>query len=133
VKKLRVLMAVQPAALARVVEHLLGDPREVAVVARVEEGRSLPRRAERSSPDVIVANARLLGREIGPAVAAVKDSSPLSKLIVISPFKDLAREARRCGADATLEEETLVRRLPGALKALAGGARTRTRRKGSPL
>ena len=126
-------MAVQPAALARVVEHLLGDLAQIAVVARVAEGRTLPRWAERSSPDVIVANARLLGREIGPAVAAVKGSSPLSKLIVISPFKDLAREARRCGADATLEEESLVRRLPGALKTLAGRAPTRTRRKGGPL
>ena len=129
VSKLRVLMAVRPAALARVIEHLLDGVDGLTVVERVTDGRGLPSRAARSAPDLIVANARILGREIGAAVAAIKASSPASELIVISAFEDLGREALQSGADLTVEEESLVRALPPALAKIATRSRAGTRGK----
>jgi DNA-binding NarL/FixJ family response regulator len=133
VRRLRVLMAVQPAALARVIGHLLDAAPEMRVVGSVMDRQALLRRAGRSAPDVIVANARVLGREIGAAVAAVKGSSPGSKLIVISAFEDLSHEARLNGADLTLEEESLVRALPRALRTVASRSRAGIPKRRSPL
>lgn len=41
----------------------------------------------------------------------MKRYSPGSKLILICPVKGLEQPARKCGADACLEEERLVGRL----------------------
>jgi len=65
----------------------------------------------RQFPDLIVVNVRPLRTRICRVVTAMKRHSPGSKLILICPVKGLEQPARKCGADACLEEERLVGRL----------------------
>ena len=52
-------------------------------------------------------------------VASIKQSSPLSKVILICPVEDLARMARKCGADACLKDEKLAGHLLRTARSLA--------------
>lgn len=109
--KVRVLVAVRPPALLRVIEHLLSNCPEIEVVASRSKGRRLAQATAAVLPELVVANGRLLGKEACQTIAEIKRSSPGSKLILISSVEGFAGAARRCGADACLDEEALVRRL----------------------
>jgi hypothetical protein len=101
-----------------VIDHLLRDC-SLQIVERVEDAALLPRRAACLSPDLIVAHPRALGKEPAGLVAAVRGSSPGSRLVLISSFVGPAPRLRCCGADALLEEEALVTRLLPTLLELA--------------
>lgn len=70
---------------------------------------ALQRDAARLAPDVIVTSARLLGRQGG--LQALRQFSPGSKLVVITCDADGGSDGERGVADASLEEEDLVRDL----------------------
>ena len=115
-RKIRVIVAVQPRSLLRVIEHLLGGQPELRIVARLSGNNRLSLTASAMLPELIIANARFLGRECRKAIPEIKRASPGSKLILLlCPFEGFARETRDCGADAYLEEEAIVRRLLPAL------------------
>jgi hypothetical protein len=78
----------------------------------------LERQAGRLLPELIVANVKPVSIGIPLAVASIKQSSPLSKLILICPV-DLARVARKCGADACLKDEKLGSHLLRTVRALS--------------
>jgi hypothetical protein len=80
---------------------------------------SLERQAGRLLPELIVANVKPVSIGIPRAVASIKQSSPLSKLILICPVEDLARVARKCGADACLKDEKLGSHLLRTVRALS--------------
>lgn len=113
--KTTVLVAVRPAPLSRVVEHLLRECPEVQIVARSSEFSGLAMRAARLLPDVIITNERLLGREPDEAVTEVRRRSPGSRVIVLRPGEDIAAE-RRCGANGYVSEQALVRRLKTTMR-----------------
>ena len=104
---IRVLVAVKPRALQRLIEYLFRNRPELKVVARVSDGGNLAPAIRRASPDLIVANSKLFGGEINGAVAALKRSHPESKLIVLCSVDGFAREVERRGADACLAEESV--------------------------
>ncbi len=120
--KTTVLVAVRPAPLSRVVEHLLRDCPEMQIVARSTEFTGLATRAARLLPDVIITNERLLGRAPGQAVTEVRRRSPESRVIVLRPGEGLAAE-RRCGAHGYISEHALVRRLTSTVRRIARGLR----------
>ena len=117
-RRIEVLVAVEPESLLKLIEHLLQRP-EFRVVKKLHEWPGLPKQAARLHPHLIITNARLLGNQAATVIADLKHSSPSSKVIVISFPHDLSRQARQWGADAYLREEHLVRRLvPTALNLL---------------
>jgi DNA-binding NarL/FixJ family response regulator len=115
-RQIEVLVAVEPEALLKLIEHLLQRP-EFRVVRKVHEWPELAKQTSRLHPRLVITNARLLGNQAASILSALKFSSPRSKVIFISFPHDLSRQARQWGADAYLKEESLVQRLvPTALK-----------------
>jgi len=110
VRKVSILV-VSPPALFQIIEYLLRGRPEFEVVGRLSGLRNMGQQASRLCPELIVANVKPVSTAVCQVVAAIKRSSPLSKLILICPARDLVTSARRCGADACLEQEELVQRL----------------------
>ena len=110
-QKVDVLVAVEPAPLLRVIEHLFRRRPEFRIVTRRSGGSALVRQASHLRPELIIFNMRLLGQEASKIIREVKLASPGSKLIVTGFLQGFRLHARECGADAYLEEEQLVRRL----------------------
>jgi hypothetical protein len=119
VRKVSILV-VGPPALSQIIEYLLRDRPEFEVVGRLSGLRSLGRQAGRLCPELIVANVKPVRTAVCQVVASVKRSSPSAKLILICPIRDFMACARRCGADACLEEEKLVGRLLRTAVTFAG-------------
>jgi hypothetical protein len=114
----RVLLAISSPDLVRVVEHLLADLPELEIVDRSTSILSLCRDAARLAPDVIVTSARLLGR--APGIADLRRFAPGSKLVVITHDTEWRPSEPRAGsADASLDEEDLVRGLLPILHTLS--------------
>jgi len=108
VRKVSILV-VSPPALSQIIKYLFRERPEFEVVGRLSGLRSVGQQVGRLCPELIVANVKPVRTAVCQVVAAIKRSSPLSKLILICPARDLITSARRCGADACLEPEELVR------------------------
>jgi hypothetical protein len=118
VRKVRVLI-VSPPALSQVIEYLFHDRPEFEVVGCLTGLRNVGQRVGRLCPELIVANVKPVRTAVYQVVASIKRLSPSSKLILICPAKDFMAVGRRCGADACLEQEKLVRRLLGTALAFS--------------
>lgn len=105
------ILVVSPPALSQIIEYLFRDRPEFEVVGRLSGLRSVGQQVGRLRPELIVANVKPVTTAVCQVVASIKRSSPLSKLILVCPARDFMTSARRCGADACLEHEELVRRL----------------------
>jgi len=117
VRKVRILI-VSPPALSQLIEYLFRGRPEFEVVGSLSRLGSTAR-VGRLYPELIVANVKPVRTGVCEVVASIKRTSPLSKLILICPARDFMTGARRCGADACLEQEQLVRRLLGTAWALS--------------
>jgi hypothetical protein len=111
-RKTTILIVGSP-ALSRLIVHLFHGRTQFEIVGTVSGVGGLGRRSGRCSseavmPELIFANVKPVTHEIGRVVASIKQSSPRSKLILICPVEDLARTARKCGADAALQDEKLT-------------------------
>jgi hypothetical protein len=106
-RKITILIVSSP-SLSRIIEHLFRGRPEFEVVGSLSGLEGLGPKAGRLLPELIVANVKPVSIRICRAVASIKQSSPLSKLILICPIEDLARVARKCGADACLKDEELA-------------------------
>ena len=113
------ILIVSPPALSQVIEYLFRDRPEFEVVGCLSGLRGMEQQAGRLCPELIVADVKPVRTAVYKVVASVKRSSPLSKLILICPAMDFMAVGRRCGADACLEQEQLVRRLLGTALALS--------------
>ena len=122
VRKVRILI-VSPPALSQVIEYLFRDRPEFEVVGCLSGLRSMGPQVRRLCPDLIVANVKPVRNAVYQVVASIKRSSPSSKLILICPAKDFMAVGRRCGADACLEQEKLVRGLLAMAWALSAHAK----------
>lgn len=118
--KVEILVAVEPAPLLRVIEHLFQRQSEYRIVARRRGGSALARQASHLRPELIIANMRLLGPGAAKIIPEVKHASPRSKLIVTGFPQGFGTHARKLGADAYLDEEHLVRRLVPTAQKLLG-------------
>jgi hypothetical protein len=125
VREVRILV-VSPPALSQLIEYLFRDRPEFKVVGSLSGLRSMGQQSGRLCPELIVANVKPVKTAVCQFVASIKRSSPFSKLILICPARDFMAGARRCGADACLEQEELVRRLLGTAWALSERAKPTT-------
>jgi hypothetical protein len=107
VRKIKILVVSSP-SLARVIGHLFRGRSEFEIIGAFRDLGSLEKQAERLLPDLILANVKPVSLGIRRAIATIKLSSPLSKLILICPLEELSRVARKSGADAYLKDEKLA-------------------------
>ncbi len=122
-RKIRVLIGSTP-ALSTLLGYLFDSRPEFHVVGCYSRARDLENAAARELPELIIASVKPVTTTAGSVAAAIKRSSPGSKLILIFPFRDLIGLARKSGADACLVHENLV---PGLIPAATGlSARNRT-------
>ena len=112
------ILVIGSPSLSRIIKHLFRGRPECEVVGTVSGLGNLERQAGRLLPELIVANVKPVSIGISRAVTSIKQSSPLSKLILICPI-DLARVARKCGADACLKDEDLGSHLLRTVRALS--------------
>ena len=130
------ILAVGPPALCQVIEYVFRGQREFEVVGSLGGLRSMGQEAGRLCPELIVASVKPVRTAVGEVVALIKRSSPSSKLILICPIREFMMGARKCGADACLEQEKLVSCLLGAAWALSErltpAAHSAPRRKWNP-
>jgi DNA-binding NarL/FixJ family response regulator len=110
-RKVKVLIAVEPLPLLRVIEHLFGGAPEIQIISRLHEAVHLVRQVRRLQPDLIIVNARLLGPGACQVFNQVKRASPHSKLILTDFSVGSPPPFRQWGVDVYLEEETLVKQL----------------------
>jgi AmiR/NasT family two-component response regulator len=101
-------MVAGPAALTGIIAELFGDRPEFDIVASVPGLRGLARKAARVAPDLIVVHIKPIGTSVCGMVESIKRASPRSRLLVICAVPDFMKDARRCGADACVEQEQLV-------------------------
>ena len=109
-RKVRVLI-VSPPALTQLIRHLFQGEPEFEVLRSLRGIGSLARRVARHPPELIVASVKPVGTGLCATALAIKQSSPLSKLILICPVSDLTGKAHKCGADSCLDQEKLVGQL----------------------
>jgi hypothetical protein len=121
-KKITILV-ISSRSFSRIIEHLFRDRSEFEVVGALSGLRSLGRHAGRLHPELIVANVKPVSVGICRVVDSIKQSSPSSKLILICPVEDLARVARKRGADACLKDEKLAGHLLRMARTLSGRPR----------
>jgi len=117
-RRVTILVAVEPAPLLRVIEHLFWRQLKFRIVARLSNGSAVPGQVSHLRPDFVIVNMRLLGQAAGTILRDVKIASPSSKLIVTGFPPGFGRDAHGWGADAYLEEEELVRRLVPTVQSL---------------
>jgi len=91
-----------------VIEYVFRGQREFEVVGSLVGLRSMGLEAGRLCPELIVASVKPVRTAVGEVVALIKRSSPSSKLILICPIREFMLGARKCGADACLEQEKVV-------------------------
>ena len=106
-RKTTILIVSSP-SLSRIILHLFRDRPEFEVVGTLSSLGSLGQQTRQFPPELIVANVKPMSIRICRVVAHIKRSSPISKLILICPVEDLARVARKCGADACLSDERVA-------------------------
>lgn len=117
-RKITILLLSSP-AMSKVIEHLLRGKPDFEVVGSIGGLKSLGQHAGQVLPEVIVADVKPVSAGVCRTAASIKQASPASKLILICPVLDFARGARKCGADACLNDEKLVCRLLPVARALA--------------
>jgi hypothetical protein len=104
-------LIVSPPALSQLIRHLFHGEPDFEVLRSLRGIKSLARRVAQQHPELIVASVKPVRTGLCATAFAIKQSSPLSKLILICPVSQLTSSARKCGADACLDQEKLVGRL----------------------
>jgi hypothetical protein len=113
------IVAFSSPPLARVIGHVFRGCAEFEVVGVVNDLDGLSRQAGQLLVDVVVADVKPVRSGVCKMVASIRQHSPLSKVILISPLEDLAWAMPEHGADACLRDEKLVGRLLRTARTLA--------------
>jgi hypothetical protein len=116
--KITILVVGSP-SFSRIVGHLFHGRSEFEVVGSSSSFSSLQRLDGRLLPELIVVNVKPVRSGICQAVAAIRRARPSAKMILSCPVEDLARMARKHGADACLMDEDLAGRLLRMARALS--------------
>jgi DNA-binding NarL/FixJ family response regulator len=122
--RVRVLIAIKPVSLLRVIEHLLAHDPSFQVVSCPDTAVAMMRQARESQPDLVIASMELLGGQLCATIGRLMKVSPRSKLIVTGFGAGEVLPAGSCGIDLYLEEEHLVRELLSNARRLTAAIRT---------
>lgn len=121
------VMVVGSPALSRIIGHLFASRPDFEVVGSSRGVKGLAPQAERLLPKLIVAGVKPVSSGVGSTVRAIRQASPLSKLILLCPVNTFVDSARRSGADACIDPEKLIAKLLPTASALSMGSRALSR------
>jgi DNA-binding NarL/FixJ family response regulator len=124
-----VLIAVEPPAFQRLIEHVLHGQSGFRVVGRSTASLSPAHAAARLTPDVIIVNHRLQRRERGDVLIDLRRVSPSSTLILLT--HSLGESAPPEAVDAWLPEDAVVRQLLPVIRKAAPRTTSHTLRPAS--
>jgi len=117
-RKTTILVIGSP-SFSRIVGHLFRGRSEFEVVGSSSSLDSLERQGGQFLPELIVVNVKPVSIGIRRALAAIKQARPSAKVILTCPVEELARLARKYGADAGLKDEDLAGHLLRMARALS--------------
>jgi DNA-binding NarL/FixJ family response regulator len=117
-KDFSVLIAVEPKAFHRLIEHVLHGHAGLRVVGSSYERTSSTLQAAQFAPDVIIVSTRVNGKEPRGVLADLKRSSPASTLVLLTHCSGGEPHQE---ADACLPECAVVKRLLPVIRKAARG------------
>jgi len=120
---IRVLIADDAPLFRRGLYVVLSTEPNIEVVAEAENGEEAIAKAEECAPDVVLMDVRMPRVNGIDAARAIRDSSPSTKIIMltVSDEDDDLYEAIKAGANSYLLKEVSVEEVPEAIRAVVQG------------
>ncbi|HWW52832.1 MAG TPA: response regulator transcription factor [Acidimicrobiales bacterium] len=120
---IRVLIADDAPLFRRGLSVVLSTEHNIEVVAEAENGEEAISKAEEFAPDVVLMDVRMPRVNGIDAARAIRDSSPSTKIIMltVSDEDDDLYEAIKAGANSYLLKEVSVEEVPEAIRAVVQG------------
>lgn len=120
---IRVLIADDSPLFRRGIYVVLSTEEQIDVVAEAENGEEAIAKAEEFAPDVVLMDVRMPRVNGIEAARAIRDSSPSTKIIMltVSDEDDDLYEAIKAGANSYLLKEVSVEEVPEAIRAVVQG------------
>jgi two-component system NarL family response regulator len=120
---IRVLIADDAPLFRRGLYVVLSTEKSIEVVAEAENGEEAVAKAEEFAPDVVLMDVRMPRVNGIDAARAIRDSSPSTKIIMltVSDEDDDLYEAIKAGANSYLLKEVSVEEVPEAIRAVVQG------------
>jgi two-component system NarL family response regulator len=120
---IRVLIADDAPLFRRGLYVVLSTEANIEVVAEAENGEEAITKAEECAPDVVLMDVRMPRVNGIDAARAIRDSSPSTKIIMltVSDEDDDLYEAIKAGANSYLLKEVSVEEVPEAIRAVVQG------------
>jgi len=120
---IRVLIADDSPLFRRGIYVVLSTEESIDVVGEAENGEEAISKAEEFAPDVVLMDVRMPKVNGIEAARAIRDSSPSTKIIMltVSDEDDDLYEAIKAGANSYLLKEVSVEEVPEAIRAVVQG------------
>ena len=120
---IRVLIADDSPLFRRGISVVLSTEEHIDVVGEAENGEEAIAKAEVFAPDVVLMDVRMPRVNGIDAARAIRDSSPSTKIIMltVSDEDDDLYEAIKAGANSYLLKEVSVEEVPEAIRAVVQG------------
>jgi len=120
---IRVLIADDSPVFRRGLRTVLSGEADIEVIAEAENGEEAIAKAEEHAPDVVLMDVRMPRINGIEAARAIRDSSPATKIVMltVSDDDDDLYAAIKAGANSYLLKELAVEEVPEAIRAAAKG------------
>lgn len=120
-KKIKVLLADDTLIAREGWKRILETADDVEIVGEATTAQETPRKVIMLKPDVLLMDLRWFGDDTAGQVAIkeIKKLSPKVKIIAITAYENLIRDARTAGADAALTKTFSREDLLGLIRELA--------------
>ena len=120
---IRVLIVDDHALFRRGLQMVLEGEKDIEVVGEANDGAEAIKQAESTSPDVVLMDVRMPKRTGIEATRAIKDTLPLTKILMltVSDEEEDLYEAVKAGATGYLLKEISIEEVANAIRAVVTG------------
>jgi DNA-binding NarL/FixJ family response regulator len=120
---IRVLIVDDHALFRRGLQMVLEGEKDIEVVGEANDGAEAIKQAESTSPDVVLMDVRMPKRTGIEATRAIKDTLPLTKILMLTISDEEADlyEAIKAGASGYLLKEISIEEVANAVRSVQAG------------
>jgi DNA-binding NarL/FixJ family response regulator len=120
---IRVLIVDDHALFRRGLQMVLEGESDIDVVGEANDGHEAIEKAEQTTPDVVLMDVRMPRRSGIEATRAIKDTQPLTRILMLTISDEEADlyEAIKAGASGYLLKEISIEEVSGAVRAVYQG------------
>jgi DNA-binding NarL/FixJ family response regulator len=120
---IRVLIVDDHALFRRGLQMVLEGESDIDVVGEANDGHEAVEKAEQTTPDVVLMDVRMPRRSGIEATRAIKDTQPLTRILMLTISDEEADlyEAIKAGASGYLLKEISIEEVSGAVRAVHQG------------